>query len=99
MSCGPKLTVEEQTHTLAALRYLRGRVGTWRVLAKALGFEPSSLRNVRKGLKIPSVAMAYRVSRLAGVPFDEVVAGKYPPVGACPHFDHGVEGAAGGSQT
>jgi hypothetical protein len=78
VSCGPQLTVEEQAHTLAALRYLRGRVGTWRILAKALGFEPCSLRNVRKGLKSPSVGMAYRVSRLAGVPFDDMVTGKFP---------------------
>jgi transcriptional regulator with XRE-family HTH domain len=81
---GPKLTGEEQAHTLAALHYLRGQVGTWRVLAKALGFEPSTLRNVRKGLKVPSIAVAYRVSRLAGVAFDDVVAGRYPVRGLLP---------------
>jgi transcriptional regulator with XRE-family HTH domain len=74
---GPKLTSSEQAHTLAALRHLRGRVGTWRTLAKALGFEPCSLRNVRKGFKAPSIAMAYRVSRVAGVAFDDVVAGRF----------------------
>jgi hypothetical protein len=75
----------EQEHTLAALRHLRGRVGTWRTLAKALGFEPCSLRNVKKGLKPVSVTMAFQVSRLAGVPFDNVTEGKYPITGSCPH--------------
>lgn len=89
MSCGPKLTAEEQAHTLAALRYLRDRVGTWRVLAKALGFEPATLRNVRKGLKAPSIAVAYRVSRVAGVAFDDVVTGRYPVKGTCPHCGRG----------
>lgn len=86
---GPKLTVEEQAHTLDALRYLRARVGTWRMLAKALGFEPSTLRNVRKGLKAPSVGVAYRVSRVAGVAFDDVVAGRWPVLGTCPHCGRG----------
>ena len=74
---GPKLTDTEQANTLAALHHLRDSVGTWRMLAKALGFEPCSLRNVRKGLKRPSIAMAYRVSRVAGVTFDEVVTGGF----------------------
>ena len=85
---GRKLTAEEQAHTLAALRYLRGRVGTWRLLAKALGFEASTLRNVRKGVNDVSVNMAYCVSRIALVPFDDVVAGRYPVKGTCPHCGH-----------
>lgn len=88
MNC-PKLTTEEQAHTLAALRHLRGRVGTWRILAKALGFEAVTLRNVRKGRKVPSIAMAYRVSRVAGVAFDDVVAGRWPVLGTCAHCGRG----------
>lgn len=89
MSCGPKLTADEQAHTLAALRYLRGRVGTWRLLAKALGFEPATMRNVRKGIKVPSISVAYRVSRVAGVSFDDVVMGRWPVLGTCPHCGRG----------
>jgi len=88
VSCGPKLTDAEQAHTLVALRYLHGRVGTWRMLAKALGFEPVSLRNVRKGLKAPSIGLAYRVARVAGVAFDDVAAGRWPVLGTCPHCGH-----------
>jgi hypothetical protein len=47
----PKLTTEEQAHTLAALRFLRIRVGTWKMLAKVLRFEASTMRNVNKGVK------------------------------------------------
>jgi hypothetical protein len=90
---GPKLTAEEQAHTLAALRYLRGRVGTWRLLAKALGFELTTLRNVRKGLKAVSISMAYRVSRLVGVHFDDVTSGRYPVKGMCPHCGRSDRGA------
>lgn len=70
---GPKLTAEEQAHTLAALRFLRIRVGTWKLLAKVLRFEASTMRNVNKGVNPVSINMAYRASRLACVPFDDVV--------------------------
>ena len=79
------LTATEQANTMAAIRFLRTRCGTWRLLAKALGTEPSTMRNVKKGLKPVSVTMAFQVSRLAGVPFDNVTEGKYPVKGKCPH--------------
>lgn len=82
---GPKLTAEEQAHTLEALRFLRIRVGTWRVLAKALGFERCTLLNVRKGVNGVSVNMAYRVAKMAGATFDDVVTGRWPTPGTCPH--------------
>jgi hypothetical protein len=31
--------------------------------------------------------MAFQVSRLAGVPFDNVTEGKYPVTGMCPHCE------------
>ena len=82
---GPRLTAEEQVNTLTALRFLRARIGTWRLLAKALGFEASTIRNVRKGINEPSISLAYRVARIAGVPFDDVTSGRYPVLGTCPH--------------
>jgi DNA-binding XRE family transcriptional regulator len=85
----PKLTAEEQTHTLAALRFLHERVGNWRTLAKALGFEKTTMFNVKKGVNEVSINMAYRVSRLAGVAFDDVVTGRYPVPGTCPHCGRG----------
>jgi hypothetical protein len=85
VSYGRKLTGVEQTNTLVALRILRTRMGTWRLLAKALGFQPSTLRNVRKRQKRVSINMAFAVSRLACVSFDDVTAGKWPAPGTCPH--------------
>lgn len=72
------LSDEEQANAMAALRFLRTRLGTWRLLAKALGFEPSTMRNAKKGLKRISVNMAFQVARLADVPFDDVVSGRVP---------------------
>ena len=83
------LTVEEQQHALVALCFLRTRVGSWKLLAKALGFEPYTLSNARKGLKRVSINMAYSVAILAAVPFEDVVIGKYPVKGMCPHCGRG----------
>jgi len=33
--------------------------------------------------------LALRVARLTGVPFDDVIAGKYPPPGMCPQCGRG----------
>jgi hypothetical protein len=60
------------------LRFLRIRVGTWKMLAKVLRFEASTMRNVNKGVNPVSINMAYRASRLAGVPFEDVVTGTVP---------------------
>lgn len=81
----PRLTDAEQANVMAALRFMRTRSGTWRALAAGLGVEPCTIRNIKKGLKGVSVNIAYRVSRLACVPFDDVVAGRWPSQGMCPH--------------
>jgi hypothetical protein len=86
---GPKLTDEEQQHTMAALHFLRKRLGTWRIVAKALGFEPSTMRNVKKGNKRVSVNMAYRVAKVSGAAFDDVTSGRWPVPGTCPHCGRG----------
>jgi hypothetical protein len=45
------------------------------------------LRKVKKRDRAVSINMAYCISRLAGVPFDDVVTGKYPIKGtASMHF-------------
>lgn len=86
----PKLTPAEQANTMAALRFLRTRVGTWRLLAGALGLHACSVRNIKKGLKGVSLNVAFRVSRLAQVPFDDVVKGRWPAPGMCPHCGRGT---------
>ena len=83
------LTAEEQARVRAAFRFLRVRVGGWRPLAKALSFSPNTIRHVKKGEKAVSASMTVRVARLAAVSVDDVLAGRYPPVGTCPHCGHG----------
>ena len=89
MSYGLTLTTEEQQNTLAALHFLRTRLGNWKLLAKALGFEHCTLLGVKKRRKRASVNMAYAVSRLAGATFDDVVTGRWPVRGTCPHCGRG----------
>ena len=86
---GPRLTLDEQANTMVALHFLRKRFGTWALLAKALGFERLTMRNVKKGINRVSVNMAYRAARLACVPFDDVVKGRWPVPGMCPHCGRG----------
>lgn len=85
---GRTLNREEQKHALAVLRFLRIRFGNWKLLAKALGFETSTLIGVKKRRDRVSINMAYCMARLACVPFDDIVTGKYPPPGMCPHCGH-----------
>ena len=83
------LSLQEQRNVMAALRFLRVRTGGWKPLAKALGFSASTMINVKKGVNHVSASMAFRVARLTAVGFDDLVAGKYPPEGACPHCGRG----------
>jgi len=83
------LSPEQQANVLEALRFLRIRVGTWKLLAKGLEFQGSTMKNVMKGINPVSVSMAFRVARMAAVPFDDVVTGRYPVKGTCPHCGRG----------
>ena len=73
------LTTAEQAHVRAAARFLRSRMGGWKNAAKALRVSPST---VRQGA---SPTLALRIARLVGVGVDDVLGGKYPPAGVCPH--------------
>jgi hypothetical protein len=76
------LTAAEQKNVRAAIRFLRLGCGGAKPLAKAL-------RMTRRTLNSPATpTTAFRVARLAGVTVDDVLAGKYPPAGTCPHCGH-----------
>jgi hypothetical protein len=86
------LTADEQVRVRVALRFLRSRCGGWGPLAKALHFKDTTLGRVAsKGTVSP--LLAFRVARLAKVGVDDVLAGKYPPPGACPHCGYCKETA------
>lgn len=68
-----------------ALRFLRLRCGTWAPLAKALGFQPETLPKVANGHKPVSATLVIRIARFAKIGVDELLAGKFPAAGTCPH--------------
>jgi hypothetical protein len=63
----------------AALRFLHARAGRWDVLAKALSTTKATLR------RPASASLAVRVARLAKVGVDDILAGRFPDPGICPH--------------
>ncbi len=75
------LTVEEQKHVREAMKFLRTRHG-WEALAKGLRFTARSLEKVAYGQMV-TASVAVRLARYAGVPVDDVLTGKFPPL--CPH--------------
>jgi hypothetical protein len=82
------LTTGEQKNVPAALGFLRARTGGWKPLARALHTHPLTLSQ----RKLPiSASLAVRVARLAGIGVDDVLTGKYPPAGTCPHCGHRKE--------
>jgi hypothetical protein len=82
------LTTEEQTNVRTALRFLRLQSGGWKMLAKALHCDHKQLCKVGAGRGGVSASLAFRVARLAGVPVDDVLAGRYPGEGTCPYCGH-----------
>jgi hypothetical protein len=83
------LTKEEQGNVLSALRFLEIRCGTRELLAKALRYEVGTVRHTIAGRISISPTMAFRVARFAQVGMDDLLAGKYPIKGTCPHCGRG----------
>jgi len=81
------LTSKEQANVRAALRFLRARCGGWVPLGKALGIKDTTASSVA-GRGTVTASVAFRVARLAGVGVDGLLAGAFPPAGACPHCGH-----------
>jgi hypothetical protein len=78
------LTPAEQENVRTAIRFLSKRHGTYRDLAMAMGAKRATvLLAGQKGAV--SAGIALRVARVAGVPLEDVLAGKWPVEGACPH--------------
>ena len=79
------LTAEEQKNVRAALRFLRARCGGWRPVAKALRYSRATLQ------RASGPVLAFRIARIAGVSVDDVLSGKFPPAGVCPHCGQRAE--------
>jgi hypothetical protein len=90
-------TKQEEANIRAALAYLRAQMGGLNPLAKTLKFNHSTVANAQRD-RSPSPTMAFRVARAAGVTLDDVLTGKFPPAGTCPHCGHRKEDAATAAQ-
>jgi hypothetical protein len=78
------LTPEEQANVRRALHVLRRRLGGYVALSAALRTRVKTLQAYgSKGP--PSAAVAIRLARVAGVAVDDVLAGRWPVYGSCPH--------------
>jgi hypothetical protein len=53
-----------------------------------LRFKRGTVTDAGLGHGPVSASMAFRVARLAGVTVDDVLVGKFPPPGTCPHCGH-----------
>ena len=87
------LTEQEEANVRAAIRFLRLRVGDWETLAKVIRFSKDTVRHVIEDGRPVTPTMAFRVARIAQVPIDDLLTGKYPAPGTCPHCGHRREGA------
>jgi hypothetical protein len=81
----PDLTPDEIANVKRALRVLCTRHGGWATLAQAMGTNAGNLQVSIVRNRKPSVAVALRAARVAGVPLEEVLSGAWPKPGACPH--------------
>lgn len=81
----PDLTVEEMANLRAALHFLRKRLSGARKLALALRVNESLVDRALLPRSKPSVGLALRAARLAGVSVEDVLTGAWPPAGACPY--------------
>lgn len=81
------LTPQEQTNVRAAIRFLHARCGGWVPLGKILRINDCALSHIARREPV-SASVAFRVARLAKVSIDDLLAGRYPPPGACPHCGH-----------
>jgi DNA-binding XRE family transcriptional regulator len=80
-----QLTPEESACVLVALEFMIARTGSMQALAYKMGIDRTCVRRAVKGKPEPGVAMALELARVVGVTVDDVLAGRFPPPGSCPH--------------
>ena len=78
------LSEQEQANVRRAIRYLRARLGTWVAVARAVRIKRATVRRVRDGGRVRPY-VAGKVARAAAVQVEDLMAGRYPAAGTCPH--------------
>jgi hypothetical protein len=81
------LDLNEQSNVRATLNFLRGPMGGFVAVAKALRFDYRTVVRSATGRRDVTASMALRVARLLDASVDELLAGRYRP-GACPKCGH-----------
>lgn len=77
------LTPTEQANVRTAIRFLVKRLGSMQKLAAAMSSKTGTVKqSLRGGV---SAGITIRVARVAGVSAEELLAGRWPAVSACPH--------------
>jgi hypothetical protein len=77
------LTAAEHKNVRTAIRFLRVRCGGWVQFSKAIHLSRQTLQDPN-----PTPLVVFRVARFAGVGLDDVLAGRFPEPGTCPHCGH-----------
>lgn len=78
-----ELTLAEQHNVRDMVLRLRAEYRSWKALAAAMGINRITLVRAQPGKQAPTVGLALRVARLAGVTVDSVLAGRIRPRGVC----------------
>ena len=79
-----ELTLAEQHNVRAMVLRLRAEYRSWKALAAALGVNRVTLVRAQPGKQAPTVGLAFRISRLAGVTVEGVLGGVVARPGRCP---------------
>jgi len=78
------LSPKEQNRIRVAIRFLRVRLGSWEILARALKFTAPTLIHVCAERRPVSPTMCFRVARFVNIGIDDLLAGKFHAPGMCP---------------
>jgi len=74
-----ELTEEEGARVRTALAFLRGHLGSWTKLARAMGIKPATLeQGALRRTRRPTAGLALRAARVAGVPMEDILSGRWP---------------------
>lgn len=79
-----RLKDHEVAYVRAALGVMKLRYGSWRRLAEAMQVGRMRVNRVASGSRLPDVAFATRLARVAGVPAEDIIRGRFVREGACP---------------
>lgn len=82
------LDATQQANVRGAMLFLRTKFCGWESLSKLLHFDPTTLIHVGRGRRPVCASLAFRIARLVKIKVDDLLSGKFPGPGTCPHCGH-----------